>query len=272
MHRLQERAEDITRRYGGVWGITVEDLDTGARFELNGNELFNAASIIKLPIMAAAFAAAHDRELNLGERVVLEAEDFAGGSGVLQHLSPGLSFAVYDLIVLMIIQSDNAATNKVIDLVGAERIGRTMEELGMNRSKFHHKTGLNYPHPPGRNIVTSADTAALLKRLAEGSYLTRHACKRMIDILKKQQIRNGLPHELPAPDEGPVGRLPDWELAHKTGWVSGIQHDAGILYARGRSLVVTVLTRDAGEGRPARALAGIAELGRAAYEYAAGPG
>ncbi|AJY75100.1 serine hydrolase [Paenibacillus beijingensis] len=265
MLELRSNIEQLTGQAGGMWGVTVTDLHSGEKMTLNGSEPFNSASIIKVPIMAAAFAAVYDGELALGSRIECRLDDMAGGSGIMRHLTPGVALTVNDLITLMIIQSDNTATNMLIDALGTNRIQATVAELGMTNTRFYHKVGLMMAQPEGRNTITADDAAIMLTRLGEGSFISRHACQQMIDIMKNQQYRNGLPQQLPAAGAGPVGILPEWELANKTGWVDGIQHDAGILYAKGRAVAVTVLSRNG--GTPSEALACIAAIGREVYRY-----
>ncbi|MCI3922981.1 class A beta-lactamase-related serine hydrolase [Paenibacillus sp. TRM 82003] len=266
MEALRRNITDIVQGAGGHWGVAIEEIGTGERFEWNGSDPFNAVSLIKLPIMAAVFEGAEQRRFRLTDRIDLTDDDRAGGSGVLQHMPSVASLSVRDLVTLMIIQSDNTATNVLIDLVGKERIGSVMSEFEMNGSVFHHKTGLLLARPEGRNTMTANDAAAFFVKLAKGDFLSRYACARMLEILKKQQYDNGLPRDLPPKEPGPVASIPRWELANKTGWVQGVQHDAGILYVRDRAFAVAALSRDA--TRPIEALNVIAGIGRAIYAYA----
>src|SRR5699024_5872620 len=100
---------------------------------------FAAQSIIKVPIMAAIFTAYENGEFFLSEKRTIRKEDLVGGSGVIQHLSPGTELSIYDLMMLMIIQSDNSATNILIDLVDFELINQVMQEGGMRDSRLNKK-------------------------------------------------------------------------------------------------------------------------------------
>lgn len=252
----------------GIWGVVIKNVATKEGVSLNEDVSFNAASIIKLPIMAAAFADVYDQKLQLDERIVIRQSDYAMGSGIIHYLSPGLALTIYDLIVLMIVSSDNTATNILIDLVGMKRINEIMQQLGMNNSKIEHKLGLFYTGQEVRNVITAGDVAAMLSRVAEGTFLHRYACQQMISIMQKQIYRDGIPRYFPAPNKQFAGELPIWEFANKTGWISGIQHDVGILHTAHLGIyTITVLSNYV--STQSKALKQIAEIGRHAYEYIA---
>lgn len=243
MKELTERITQITEDAGGTWGISLQDLGTGESWELNGHELFYSASVIKIPIMIAVFAASHRNEISLSDRLTVKLEDMVGGSGVLQHMTPGIQLSITDLMTLMIIQSDNTATNMLIDLVGTEAIQHTMKDIGLVKSKFFHKMMTQEVDRKGFNEITAHEMTDMLKKIATGKIISVYACEQMIDILKKQQISNSLPAKIPEQDEPVIGTLKQWEIAHKTGNVSGIRHDVGIFYVGKRTLIASVLTR-----------------------------
>ncbi|TBL76006.1 serine hydrolase [Paenibacillus thalictri] len=268
MEQLAQNITNLVRQAGGVWGIAVEDLQSGERFGLNEHGGFMAASLIKLPIMAAVYAAAYEGRLRLDDQVSLRAGDKAGGSGILQHMAPGMVMSIKDLITLMIIQSDNTATNMLIDLIGPEPIRRTMLDLGMQQSVFANKTGLFLTDPPGQNITTAADVSLLLRKLASGSFISRHACADMIAVMKLQQLGNGLAERLPAPSASTVGRIPEWQWAGKTGSLTGIAHEAGVLYVGHRSIIVSVLSESTANPGDVRKM--ISSIGEQVFLFACG--
>lgn len=264
MEKLRETIATVTSAAGGTWGVVVEDLDTGKKIALNEHERFLAESVIKIPIMAAAFQAAEDKRFHLSDKLVLQREDLVGGSGVLEYLTPGIELPIYDIITLMIVLSDNTATNMLVDLIGAEQINQTMQETGMKESHFFNKCCVYPAKRQGVNEITASDVNELLKTLANGRYVSYHACSQMIEIMKKQQVRNGLPAYLPESASSIIGSPVLWEMAHKPGWDTGRQHDAGILYAGDRSVIITVLSQ---EIEPFSALDALAKIGQAVYRY-----
>ncbi len=269
---MQQTLEDVKQKVlesaeqaGGTWGIVVEDLDRSESFALNSQEVFTAESIIKVPIMAAVFAAIERGEASLNDYLTLKQEDMVGGSGVLFRMSAGIQLPVQDYLTLMIIQSDNTATNMLIDLIGAEQVQQTMADIGMKDSRFRKKL-MTYPAGIAeKNVITAADVNLLLKKLTTGDYLSRHACEQMINIMKKQQVRNGIPAYLPESDSPLLGGQPLWELANKTGWDTGSQHDAGIFFANQRTFTITILSKDV-DAHVALDTQG--KIGKVLYEYA----
>src|SRR5699024_4673832 len=100
---------------------------------------FTAASVIKVPIMAAAFNAFENRAFAFSDEMELQREDRVGGSGVLQYMAPGTKLSIFDVMTLMIIQSDNTATNMMIDLLGMEMIQRTIDALNLSNTVIRNK-------------------------------------------------------------------------------------------------------------------------------------
>lgn len=264
MKTLVNNIRSLTEQSSGTWGIVLEDLDTGEKWVSNGDELFYAASVIKVPIMAAVFSAVERAELTLTDPIILKEEDFVGGSGVLQHLTPGTSLSIKDIVMLMIIQSDNTATNILIDQVGREHIVQTMEEAGMEKSTFYNKLMMNNPNPKGFNQITANDIGKLLTLMATGELVSEEASKQMIAMMKKQQIKDCLPEKLPSPYSNFNNGMTPWELAHKTGWIPGTRHDVGIFYVGERKLIATVLSKEEDDLVSKQILA---EIGEAIYNY-----
>src|SRR5690625_6457444 len=113
MRKLSKKVEQLTHKTGGEWGIVLKDLQTKEIYGLNSALSFNAASVIKVPIMAAVFQGIDEGRYQLNDKLTLTEGEQVGGAGVLQHMTPGTKLTVEDLVVLMIIQSDNTATNMI---------------------------------------------------------------------------------------------------------------------------------------------------------------
>lgn len=265
MKRLQEKIEALVESSTGTWSVAVEDINEGTSFSLNGDSAVYAASLIKVPIMATVFAAAEDGVIRLGNRLPLQSEDRVGGSGVLQFMSPGIELSIRDLVTLMIIQSDNTATNILIDAIGLGKVQSVMNGLGMERSEIHHKLMIAQANRTNNNDITASDVNALLTRIARGKCISFYASEQMIRIMKQQQLSNGLIGDLPAKGSSIVGAIPDWEFAGKTGNVDGITHECGLLYVQGRCIAITVLSKGCSD-EEAREM--IAQIGSEVYMYA----
>lgn len=178
MEELHDRLSRIIAEAGGTWGVVVEDLDSGSRFEHHPQEPFIAESVIKVPIMAAVFAAAERGGCSLDEVLPLRREDLVGGSGLLFALSPGLRLSIRDLVTLMIIQSDNTATNVLIDRIGKEQINQTMRDLGMQGSVYSRKLMIYPVDVATNNIITAGDVSRMLGTIAAGRFLSARPATR----------------------------------------------------------------------------------------------
>ena len=181
---------------------------------------FVAASVIKLPIMIEAFRQFEAGLLDPNETYALRPEHKLPPCGVLTFLHDGLQVTLMDLVTLMIIVSDNTATNMVIDRVGMENVNRTLRELGATDTVLRRRLFDREASARGvQNSVTARDIGRLLEGLYAGRVVSPAASRRMLDILLAQQLNGKLPFYLSC------------DVAHKTGEDDGITHDAGIIYA-----------------------------------------
>jgi beta-lactamase class A len=248
-------------------GVALHHMESGAELLLNADESFPMCSVLKIPVLVEAFRQMGEGKFTLEDRWELTKTEKNIGSGILTYLQDGLRPTVRDLLTLMIIISDNTATDMVINRLGVERIDQTMHELGLAnlhmalsiRGIFDDMLGeaadparlfvdLDKPkHPPptrreGRafstradnNVSTAHDMTRLLTMIFRGELLDRAACDAMLHILLQQQLNARLPLFLPY-------GVP---FAHKTGTLAGIRNDAGVLYCRDASHVaLTVFAR-----------------------------
>jgi beta-lactamase class A len=225
------------------------------------------ASVIKVPIMVEVFAQAHKGELSLSERLPISAEDQVTGSGVLRFLTPGLRLPIRDLVTLMIVVSDNTATNVLIDRVGVERVNATMRSLGLEHTELHNRLQIQPAHVAARNVTTAQDMTRLLLLLAQGKAVSWDASRRMVDILLRQTNKEGLGGLLPLepPDAQTVGALPTLQVASKSGYVPGLVHDVGLILRPKRSYAISILLQGAASHRAGTDL--IARLSRRVYDF-----
>lgn len=180
--------------------------------------------------------------LDLSQRFVLEDRFRCGGAGVLHELSNGATLTLLDLCRLMIIVSDNVASNYLLDLVTPEKVNAWMAEHGMGQSRLGRR--FMEPATPERENWMSARDAARCIEIAIRDPLA-------LEILEKQQYREKIPLMLPA----------DLKVAHKTGELPGVRHDAGLIDDR---LVLALLTREGKE--PWEVDLALARIAKAAWE------
>lgn len=138
--KTEARLRELAAGTSGALGVSALDLTSGERFAINENLVFPQASAIKVPVLMEVYKQAHEGKFSLTDLRRLDKEHKAGGSGVLQELGDGTSqLSIRDLGVLMILVSDNTATNMLIDLVGKENINRTMASLGLQHTRVQRR-------------------------------------------------------------------------------------------------------------------------------------
>lgn len=238
---------ELASSAGGVFGIAAKDLATGREILMNADRQFVAASIIKIPIMVEGFRQAEEGLISLETKVKVADTDKVGGAGILKVMSQGIKIPVIDLIRLMIVISDNTASNILVDLLGIDNVNRTMHELGFTGIILRRKFMTLPQAVQAANSVTAQDITGLLEKIAKGQVVSRRACEEMVKIMKEQQWDDLIPALIPVSEheeESLVGQVKNVEIAHKTGSVSGVRHDAAIVYARSVNYVVTILASD----------------------------
>jgi beta-lactamase class A len=254
--RFETEVTEIAARVDGVLGVTILDLATGDRISVSGGMVFTQASAIKLPILVTLMRQVEAGEQSLEEVVTLAASDVVPGSGVLQQLTPGkVSLSLRDVATLMVTVSDNTATNMVIDRVGMAKVDAEMARLGLSSTKLQRKMQDRTAWEENReNLSTPDDQARLLELLYRGEILSvksREEIDRILTIPKPGQLRKLLP-------EGT-------KVAHKTGTLSGVVVDVGIVYLKDRPFIVSAMGNwlaDASEAERA-----ISEIALVAYHY-----
>ena len=213
---IELNVTDQIKGLPGKTGFYYENLVTGERAAYHEEERMMAASVIKLFVMTEAFTRFEEGTLSPDRIIRMRREDCVPSCGALTYLHDGIEVTVLDLVTLMIIFSDNTATNVLIDLLGIEEINRTIRRKMYDTEKS--KQGI-------QNYITAAETGRLLREMYQGRLVSRTASEAMISILKNQQLCSKIPFYLQALPEEP-------EIAHKTGEDCGITHDVGIIYAK----------------------------------------
>jgi beta-lactamase class A len=220
------------------------------------DEQFPTASVIKVPILAALAAAVDAGEHEWDEIVALRPAETAGGSGVIQYLTPR-AYPLRDLAALMIIVSDNRATNAIIDLLGPNRINAYCRAAGWPHTVLARRMMDLAARAEGRdNLSTPRETADLLTRLLAGTLVSPAATAAVLDMLRAQQLRHKLPAWLP----------PDTPAANKTGDMPGVTNDCGILFLPSGAVIAAVYVDGLTEAPPG--WDAVREIGRAVVETA----
>ncbi len=252
--KLEVELTRIAQEFDGVFGAQVIDLTDGTAIGVNAELVFPQGSAIKIPILLELFRRGDARSGLLKERRPMTDAVRTAGSGIIQYFGNGTSeLALEDLAVLMIVLSDNTATNMLIDEVGMEAVNRTMGELGLRQTKLQRK--MIRPDASARgeeNISTPAEAAALMVRLAKCELpVSAAGCRRMREIL---EIPKGGPVRQPVP-----GNI---HIAFKPGGIEGVATVWALVDLPDRPYVLTVMTNYGGAGDEA-----IRETSAAAYDH-----
>ena len=226
---------EAVRAFPGDVGLYYHALGE-ARVETRNPDLpLIAASVIKIPIMVTAFRDIAAGRLDANETVSISQADKMPSCGALSYMHDGLEVTLSDLITLMIILSDNTATNLLIDRLTPDHVNRTMEALGVPGIALRRRLFEPELSAQGiQNTVTARGIGTLLERMATGALLGKALDDRMIDIMLNQRLNGKLPFFL----HGKGIRC-----AHKTGEDDGITHDAGIIYTE-RPFVLCMLSNN----------------------------
>ncbi len=274
----------VAANFTGTLGLYAQRLDTDARLEFNADEIFPAASVIKLPVLVEAFRQISAGTLSLDQRIEVLDADKVIGSGVLKELRAGLAPTLDDLLLLMMSISDNTAANIVIDRVGIENVNAMMMRLGLKQTRLTGKILIDQTRKTETNTgkaerspTTPRDLARLLTLIERCDPIVGvHAenCERLFSILKHTQtnstIARGLPHEQLHADNSDEKIT----LAYKTGSIRGVVNDAGIVYTPQVKYVVVLMSKDSQDERLAQDAEGRVVLGRISeliYHEFAGP-
>ena len=281
---LQRLLDAEIARYPGKAGIWVKHLTTGEEASVRGDEPFNSASVIKLPILALAFQMVDKGSLSLAERITINAQDFRGGSGIFRYNDPGLQPTLHDVLLQMIITSDNTATDVAIAKVGGvEKVNAWLKDngyadalhLNMTTAELFAKYAA-LPAGTNRNEKTNTDktywlgsvtprgTGRLLEsmqRCSDGSeraapIAAQASCTMMTRMLRAQQSGDRrLPHFLNVP------------VGHKTGdFPPAVANDVGIVSARSGPIVIAFFANSI-EGPYAEAEDRIGRIAQIIVEY-----
>lgn len=267
---LPGEVERIIARQGKqrLIGVAFHHLGTGVTFSVNDRERFHAASTMKVPVMMAFFEAIDNGSLRLDEPIPVRNEFHSIMDDSVYTLDPkedgdpdlyqavGQARPLEELIRRMIVRSSNLATNLLIERIGAPTVMDLMRRIEAMDIRVLRGVEDQKAYDAGMNNVTTAnDVRIVLKAIADGTTFSPSSSERMIGILKAQEFNEKIPAGLPA----------GTPVAHKTGDITGIHHDAAIVFPPGeRPYVLVVLTAGFQDEKEADRV--IAEISRSVWE------
>lgn len=230
---LDERVRAEVAQFKGKVSLFAKNLDTGTAYELGADDRVPTASTIKIAIMVEAFARVSEGKAKWTDDLVLTKKVKVGGSGILNEFSDGLHLTLRDAVTLMMIMSDNTATNLVIDVFGADAVNARMDSLGFKETRLMRRVfggGVSAEGKKEENKVfglgrtTPREMVTILEKMDRGEIINVEVSKEMLALMKREQGTNGMWRE-------------DWRLtkATKSGALDALRSNIGILYhPRGR--------------------------------------
>lgn len=246
--QLEENIQAEFAKSPGTFALAFQDLsDTSRTLLINAKEEFHAASTMKTPVLLEVYKQAAAGRFQLTDSLVVKNEfksivdgspyslDVSDDSEPKLYEQLGQKISIYDLCYDMIIQSSNLATNIVIELVDAKNVTQTMRDLGAMDIQVRRGVEDTKAFQQGLNNTTTAyDLMLLFEKMGRKELVSSEACDAMIDILLDQKFNEVIPAQLPE----------DVKVAHKTGWITSVRHDSGIvLLPDGRQYVLVLLSK-----------------------------
>lgn len=253
---LESGVKKALERFPGKVSVFVE---TGSsRIEVNGGASMKAASTIKVPILLEAYRQIDQDVIKPYDLVKLSPEDFTAGSGVLFHLTSVKELSVEDLLTLMIIVSDNTASNVAMRNVGMDNINALMKRIGCRQTVLEREfMDFDAALEGAENYTSAADLVTMLKAVDTGALLSPDSRERVLHILKNQQLLANLHGRIDEDDEVTV--------ASKSGGLPGVVNDAGIFEYRGNKVYAAVLLEQSPDNHTGQEI--IAEIGGHIYNW-----
>ena len=274
-----QQIHQLVREFDGEVGVYALNLASREEIAISADARFPTASAIKTAVMVETYHQAAEGKLSLDDAATLTDSDKVGGSGVLNALSSGTPFKIRDLVHLMIVLSDNTATNMLVTRVGTARIDARLTGYGLKETKIFRPTFRDgqpdiFPELEkefGLGMATPREMARLMALIAEGRAVNKDASAAMLATLRRQQDGWMIPRLLP--DDVQVGNktgIDSEKLADAKGHRGGVRTDAAIVTAKDLSYVIAIFTRRGADTRYSPDNAGVlvgAKVSRAVFDH-----
>lgn len=267
---LKEQIMQELAKYPGTYAVAFKDIQSGEEILINGHQRFHAASTMKTPVMIEVLRQAEQGRYKLSQQVTVKNEfrsivdnsiyslDSAEDSDKEIYSRIGKGMMISELLRDMIIKSSNLATNMLIEMAGAANVNNTMRQLGAHDIQVLRGVEDGKAFEKGLNNSTTAyDLMLIFEKIAKDQVVSPQACQQMREILMDQHFNSILPARLPK----------EVKVAHKTGNITGVEHDGGIVYMKdGRSYVLILLSKDIPNAETTQSM--LAGISRMMYDYA----
>src|SRR5690242_6069567 len=240
---LDDQVKPIVASFKGKVSLFAKNLDTGETYGLNPDERVRTASTIKIAVMIEAFARVAEGKAKWTDEVVLTKDKKVSGSGILFELSDELKLTLRDAVNLMMILSDNTATNLVLpDVLTTDAVNARMESLGFKQIKIMRNVGSGGESASGKDpenkkyglgMATPREMVLVMEKLERGEVVSPAVSKEMIELMKREQDRNAIGRSL-------------WEvpMASKYGALDRLRSAIGILYTKNGRIAMAISCDD----------------------------
>lgn len=240
--KLDDQVKSLVSSFKGTVSLYAKNLNTGETFAVNADERVRTASTIKIAVMIEAFARVAEGKAKWTDEVVLTKEKKVSGSGILFELSDNLHLTLRDAVNLMMMLSDNTATNLVLDVLTTDAVNARMESLGFKQIKINRKIGSGGDSVAGRDpenkkyglgFATPREMVLVMEKLERGEIVSPSVSKEMIDLMKREQARYA------------IGRS-QWDLpmASKFGALDRLRSAVGIVYTKKGKIAMAISCDD----------------------------
>lgn len=243
----KEILAEFAKQPAGEFAVAFKDISTGQEFLINAHESFHAASTMKTPILIETFNQAAEGKFKLTDLMLIHNDFKSIVDGSVYSLDSaedsekelygliGKKLPIKDILFKMITKSSNLSTNLIVDLVGAKNANESMHSLGAKDIQVLRGVEDGKAYDLGlNNTVTAYDLMVIFEHLAKETVVSKKACDEMVEILEAQYFRDIIPAKLP----------PGIRTATKSGSITKICHDSGIVFLRrGKKYVVVLLSK-----------------------------
>ena len=254
--KLESTIHETDQNLDGAIGLAILDLTTGQKILLHADDVFPQASSIKITVLAELYRQAQQGKLKLTDLYTVQSSDLVQDSDIMNGLTLGVTrITLRDLATMMVAVSDNAATNVLIDRVGMENVNAFLDTLGLTHTRLRRKMMDIKAAAEGReNISTPSEMMTLLEALYRGKVLNKEMTDDFFKVLSTHHKDNFITRDLPE----------DLRVADKPGTLEGVRNDSGIIFAKNRPYILSVMTtylRNERQGEEA-----ISRISLAAYQ------
>jgi beta-lactamase class A len=277
LSRLDAQLREIASRHTGKVTYALTDLTSDEHISVDEDTVMPTASLIKVPVLVALYRAAHQGKLSLTDRTTYGEEHRCLGSGVLSRMTPGVEMTVRDAATLMIIISDNSATNMCIDLAGLGFVNQTMRDLGLKETTLFQRLGDRAAGLDARkmSVSTAREMTRLLTLIARHEAVSPESSEDMLRIMRRQDYRHELSSKLPWNEMNTLeDHATNWVAEKGGAFIDNIRTSGAVFHGARGSFALSVFCEggtSAGTGRNADANHLIGDIGFAAWKALAAP-